>query len=417
MEPELRANMADLRDSLNNILLAGHRGSGPRPASPANDLVKAMSQREVSGFSLTRMIKGIVDQDRSACGLEKNVSDALQTALKLTKRSPNSFFVPTHLPFQTPDAPRSRLLGSRALYQVGTAAQGGNLVETELMGASFVEVLRNATVTGQLGARYMEGLVGGVDIPRQNSTTQAYWVGESVALTESEATFDKVSLRPHVVGALSRFSRLMLQQSTPSIEQIARDDLISVGALAVDAAVLYGPGTGSQPTGIANTTGVGSVIGGTNGASLTFDLLTSMWTQTLTGNAPQANLGFAFNGKVKGFLATLKASTGQYLWNPSQSIAAASPDAILGYKYAVSNQLPYNLTKGTSTNSCSMIIFGNWQEVIIGEWGVAEIDVNPYDTVGFTEGDVIIRMFQTIDVGVRHPVSFSVMSDATTPGF
>jgi hypothetical protein len=43
--------------------------------------------------------------------------------------------------------------------------------------------------------------------------------------------------------------------------------------------------------------------------------------------------------------------------------------------------------------------------------------VNPYDSTGFTTGDVLIRAFQTVDIGLRHPASFAVMSDGLTPGF
>jgi len=63
------------------------------------------------------------------------------------------------------------------------------------------------------------------------------------------------------------------------------------------------------------------------------------------------------------------------------------------------------------------LLYGNWQELLIGEWGITEIAVNPYDSNGFLNGDVLIRMFQTVDIGVRHGASFAVMSDALTPGF
>jgi HK97 family phage major capsid protein len=327
--------------------------------------------------------------------------------------------MPTNLPFQVEGAPLSRLLPAqaRAPYQVGTAGQGGNIVGTELLATDFIEVLRNNTVIGQLGARFLSGLVENVNLPRQNAQTQTYWVGESSALTESEATFDQVQLRPHVVGGISKMSRLMLQQATPAIEQLVREDLLLVEALAVDLAALNGTGSAAQPTGISNTSGVASVVGGTNGANLTFDLMIAMYVAPLLANAPQQNLGFAFNAKCKGYLATMKATTGQYLWEPQQSIAGGIPDSIVGYKYAVSNQLPYNLTKGSSAGICSELIFGNWQELLIGEWGVTEILANPFDATGFTTGDVSIRIFQTVDVGLRHPASFSILSDALTPGF
>jgi hypothetical protein len=75
------------------------------------------------------------------------------------------------------------------------------------------------------------------------------------------------------------------------------------------------------------------------------------------------------------------------------------------------------LTKGTSSGICSELLYGNWRELLIGMWGVMEIAVNPYDSTGFKNGDVILRVMQTADVGVRHGASFAIMSDALTPGF
>jgi HK97 family phage major capsid protein len=305
----------------------------------------------------------------------------------------------------------------RATYQVGSPAVGGNLVETDLLAESFIEVLRNQSIVARLGARFLTGLIGNVDIPRRSSATQTYWVGESVAVTESEATFDKVSLRPKTLGALSRMSRLALMQTTPAIEMLTRFDMAQQMALGMDLAALSGSGTGGVPTGITNQAGVGSVVGGTNGAPISFDYLIQMYSQINVANAPQDALSFAFNAKVRGYLATIKATTGQYLWNPNGNMGESFTKDIQGYDYAMSNQLRYTLTKGTSTGVCSELIFGNWSELLIGEWGVMEVLVNPYENGAYEAGDVLIRALQTCDVQLRHGASFSVMSDATTPGF
>jgi HK97 family phage major capsid protein len=134
-------------------------------------------------------------------------------------------------------------------------------------------------------------------------------------------------------------------------------------------------------------------------------------------NAPQSALGYALNSKTVGYLATQKASTGQYLWDPQGGLKNVTPDTLKGSPYAESQQLRATLTKGTSSGICSEAIYGNWQELLIAEWGITEILVNPYDSTGFTTGDVLIRALQTMDIGVRHGASFSVMSDGLTPGF
>lgn len=413
---------ADIATARGVVLVEINKRGEQRPLASLSDDI-GLTQAEKRNYSLVRAVNAIVGNDWSQAGFEREVSQAIA---KRNGREGGAtrFFFPNDLPFAPSEehmrafnAMRASRMGQRAIYQVGTAGQGGNLVATNLLADSFIEVLRNQSVTAQLGATYLPGLVGNVDIPRQITATSTYWVGESGALTEGEATFDKVQLRPKTIGALSKMSRLMLLQGTPAIEMLARRDLVAVGALAIDLAAMSGSGTGNQPTGIINQSGVGSVVGGTNGASLTFDHIIQLQYVTKVANASQAATGYALNSKAIGYLSTLKSSTGSYLWDPQGGLTNGSPDRLKGRAYAESQQLRSTLTKGTSTGICSELIYGNWQELLIGEWGVTEIAVNPFDTTGFANGDVILRMFQTIDIGVRHGASFAVMSDALTPGF
>jgi len=404
-------------------VLANILAKGAKPTAALTDgNTIGMTDKEKRSYSYLRALQGQLSKDWSKSGFEREVSVALA---KKAGKSTEGFFIPNDLPF-CPDEEHLRAWNMmsqqgrtqvRAPYLVGTAVQGGNLVQTQLLYENFIEVLRNQLVTAILGARYLTGLEGNIDIPRQITQTGTFWVAESGAPTEAEATFDKVSLRPKTIGALSKMSRLMLLQATPAIEMLARQDLLAVIALALDLAALSGSGASNQPTGIVNQAGVGSVVGGTNGLALSFDHLIQLKYATKFANAPQGAAAFALNSKAIGFLSTLKASTGQYLWDPQGGLTSASPDRVKGSPYAESQQLRSTLTKGSSTGICSELIYGNWQELFIAMWGVTEIMVNPYDSVGFTTGDVLIRAFQTCDIGVRHGASFAVMSDALTPGF
>lgn len=416
---ERKLDLAAARgEVLDDILKRSQKPAADFGASFTPDL----TNKEKRTYSFLRAMQAMASNDWSKAGFEREVSVAIA---KRMGKDTQGFFLPNDLPF-APDEAHARAwqmmsqqgrVQLRAPYLVGTAAQGGNLVQTQLLYENFIEVLRNQLVTAILGARYLTGLVGNIDIPRQNSQTATYWVAESGAPTEAEATFDKVSLRPKTIGALSKMSRLMMLQSTPAVEMLARQDLLAVIALAIDLAALSGSGASNQPTGIVNQAGVASVVGGTNGASLTFDHLIQLKYATKFANAPQGAAGFAMNSKSVGYLSTLKASTGQYLWDPQGGLTAGSPDRVKGSPYAESQQLRSTLTKGTATGICSELIYGNWQELFIGMWGVTELMLNPFDSTGFANGDVWLRAFQTCDVGVRHAASFSVMSDALTPGF
>lgn len=82
------------------------------------------------------------------------------------------------------------------------------------------------------------------------------------------------------------------------------------------------------------------------------------------------------------------------------------------YRAGVSNNTPSNLTKGTSSGVCSAILFGNFNDLLIGEWSGVDLNVDR-TTLGLSGGVRVIVM-QDIDVAVRHAQSFAAMQDALT---
>jgi HK97 family phage major capsid protein/HK97 family phage prohead protease len=369
-----------------------------------------LSEREVQKFSIVRAINASITGDWSEAGFERECS---RSAAKKLRSETRGFFVPAEVQQRTAWLPHQQ---ERATYQVGTAIQGGNLVATQLLGDQFIEALRNTSRVIEAGAQLLGGLTGNVDIARRTSVTGTYWVPESGAVTESEGTFDKVLLRPKTVGSLSKMSRNMLLQATPAIEMLTRQDIMQQIGLAIDLAALSGTGAGNQPTGIAATAGIGSVVGGPNGATLIMDHIVQLEAALGNSNAPVADRQYIANTKS---IATLKkqvATTGSYIWTTAGTgQRSGTPPSINGYGIQASNQLRSTLTKGTSSGVCSELVFGAWSEMLIGQWGVLEILVNPYDSTGFTTGDVLVRGLQTVDVGIKHPASFAFMSDALTP--
>jgi HK97 family phage major capsid protein len=369
-----------------------------------NDNNPDMTAREKEGYSVIRALNASLSQNWKAAGFELEVSNAIAKRLGRNPQSERGFFIPTNIPF-----------AMRAPYAAGASGTGGVLVGTNLLAGSFIEVLRNKARVMQMGATVLSGLIGSVDIPRQSGTSSTYWTSETGNTTESEATFDKVSLALKTIGTYSQISRNMLLQSTPDIDMIVRADLIAQIGLGIDLAALSGSGSSSQPTGIANVSGIGSVIGGTNGAAITIDHLIDLETAVMNANAPEESLGYMANAKTVGALKKLKSTTGEYLWSGSAvGQRSGTPGEINGYPVARTNQARGNLTKGTASGVCSEVFFGAWNELLIGEWGVLEIVPNPYDTAVYKNGGVLLRALQSIDIGVRHAASFSTMSDALT---
>jgi len=391
------------------------RASNGGVARLGDDPNPDLSDKEKGKYSILRAIQAWIASDWSKAGFERECSE------EISKRSgrgaSKGFYMPTNLPFYQRLSPQE--MAQRAAYSVTSGNTGGVLVAQQLLAGSFIELLRNKAKVIQAGARILAGLVGNIDLPRQKAAGTAYWLGDGANPTEAEAQFELVGMTPKTVGAYSLITRNMLLQATPDVEMLARADMLAIIALAIDAAALYGSGVGGQPQGIANTPGIGSVVGGANGAQFTLDNFIDLETQVTAQNVPEDALAYIINAKTIGWLKKQKSSTGQYLWNGPWNGLQTTPDFRPGsyplnnFPAYRSNQARSNLTKGSSSGICSEAYFGDWSELIIGEWGVLEVLPNPYGAA-YQQGGIELRSLQSVDIAPRHPVSFAVMSDGLT---
>ncbi|HEX7374718.1 MAG TPA: phage major capsid protein, partial [Steroidobacteraceae bacterium] len=278
---------------------------------------------------------------------------------------------------------------------VGTATAGGHTVATNLLAGSFIDMLRNALLLPGMGAQVLNGLVGNVAIPRATGGATAYWVAESGAPTESQASFDQVTLSPKTVGAYSDMSRKLLLQSSIDMQGFVSRDLATALGLAIQQVAINGGGS-NEPTGVLATSNIGSVAGGTNGAKPTWGNIVDLETAVATTNALMGTLSYLTNAKVRGYLKSVQRFTS----NPSgNAIWADGNTPLNGYPAAVTNAVPSNLDKGSAEGVCSAILFGNWADLIIGMWGGLDLTVDPY--TGATSGTVRVVALQDVDVAVR----------------
>lgn len=369
-----------------------------------NEAMLDLNESEKMRYSLVNAIRAQLSGNWKDAGFERECSGEI--AKRMGKET-SGFFMPLNVRM---DGKRA---GSAGSYQAGSNTLGGNLVQTSLLADSFIELLRNKMLVMSLGAKSLTGLVGNVALPKQASSASSYWVAELADVTESEGTFAQVSLSPKTVGARSQMSRQMLIQGTPDIEMLVRNDLAQVIALAIDSAAISGTGSSGQPKGILNQSGIGSVAMGTNGAAFTnIDPMVDLETAVATSNADLGSLAYLTNASQVGKLKKLKTTTGEYLWNGFEAgVAAGVPGEVNGYRVGRSNQVPSNLTKGTSSGVCSAMIFGNFADLIIGQWGPGvEILANPFGA-GFNNGGVDLRALASVDVAVRNAVSFAAITD------
>ncbi len=347
--------------------------------------------RELRSFSLVRAIAAQVPGLNVDAGRERELSQ------EIARRAGR--------PFQGIAVPMAVFMQpvEQRVQTVGTNTAGGYLVGTDHRGDQYIDLLRKALVIRGLGARVLSGLVGNVEIPKQTGANTAGWVAENTTLTATDMTFGSTSLTPKHVGCLTELSRNMLMQASPDIESLVRADFAAVLAEAMDTAAINGSGTGAEPTGILNTSGIGSVALGTNGAAFDMDDIIDLMGQVEDANADTGAMAFVSNMKVKRMAAKLKNADAEPF---------GLDKVFQGVPRAFSNVVPSNLTKGTGTG-LSALIYGNWSDLILAYWSELDILVNPFETTAYKKGNVQIRGMLTADIAVRHVESFAAMTDIT----
>ena len=373
-----------------------------------------MASQDRAGYSITAGIRAMLTGDWSSreAGLVRDISREVEKS-GVAKSAERSFFVPF-----------SALGGKRATYVTSGATTGGNLVQTDLLADEFIEFLRNNAVMLQLGVRTMNGLVGNVAIPRRSGVAATYYLStQTTAITQAESLFDQVTMAPKNLAALSKYSRQTLLQGTPGIEELVRRDLTDGINLAIDLGILNGSGSAGQPTGIMQTSGIGSVAMGTNGGAVTLERVVDLEAAVMNVNGV-VNAGavsYLTNYRVLAALKKLRAGgsttgDGPFLFNtdPARIGRGATPGILNGYPLAASNQVPNNLVKGSSGAVCSALLMGDFSQAMVGFWGNGlEITVGE-DQDDFSKALTSVRGIVTYDVAVRDPKSFAAILDITT---
>ena len=338
------------------------------PSAPAVADELGLSKKEKRSYSLSKALRALAAGKR-VDGLEGEVSEAIA---ERCGRDTSGFF----------------MAGERDLT-VGTATDGAELVDEELRSGDFVDVLRPNMLTGKLGVRMLTGLTGNVSIPRKTSASAAGWAGDEVttAHSESEPQFASIDLSPQALGCFTDVSKQLLMQSTPSAEALIRDDLNQAVAVALDAAVFQGSGSG-QPQGVDGASGVGTSTIAV-AAAPTLAELTEFISDVDTANGLADSMAWVVHPTMRGYLMqTLKTSgVSGYMWDHEDS-------SILGYN-------------ANSTTQCAAtdIFFGNWSDYILAVWDGIEITVDPYSGAKNRLVTLILNVFA--DGDVRQAGSFS----------
>lgn len=349
----------------------------PNFMQPGQDTKKlGIKDEEIKTYSLMRAINAMATKDWSKAGFERSVSLAIADA---SKKDARGLYVPHEVIF-------SRQLEKK------TPGKGGVLVDTDLRIDQFVDILRNKAMIGRLGARVLSGLRGDIAIPRKTSGTNFYWLDEDNEPDESDFDFSTMALTPKTIAGALAVTRRLRKQSSLSVEDLMRQDMIEGIAVAVDKAQISGTGLNNQPTGLLNQTGI---PGATYDSSVDWGAIVDMETAIAAANADESNMAYLTSPTQRGAAKKTQvfANTGERLWNPDNTVN--------GYRAFATNQVPSDAW-----------IFGDWSQVITALWGVVDINVDTAAKAG-SDG-LVLRIFQDVDTNARRLESFNVLRKKVT---
>ena len=217
-----------------------------------------------------------------------------------------------------------------------------------------------------------------------------------------------MTMTPHRSSVSVATTKDLLRQTSFDVEADLLNKITDAHADLLEKAAINGSGSDGEPTGILNTTGIGSVAMGANGGAIDWKHIVALETEVNSKNANRGRMAYLSNAKVNGALKVTEMATGTARF----LLPNEAPKTLNGYPFDWTNLVPSTLTKGTAASKCSALIFGNFQDLYIGQWGGIDIVVDPY--TGARTGEIYLTLNAWNDIKVVEPKSFAAIVDITT---
>jgi len=402
----IRTEVTNLESDIeNHLMLEAESKRMATPATRVNENKISDEQRVKKNYSFLRAAN-LVANNKNLDGLELEMHQEAEREFRQAGISASgNLYIPKMI-----------VKSEKRDMTAGTASQGGNTVPTIL--GDLIPFLDPRLAVINAGATLLTGLTGNLDFPRNDAAATAVWETENSANDETSPTFDKISMSPNRLGAFTDISKQLLVQSSIDVENFVRNRLSEAVNRALDYALINGDNSAQPFYGILNTAGIGSVAIGTDGGPLTYKHIIDLETELAVDNADFGTLAYLTTPGVRGFLKnTEKASgTAQFVWSdgaPPVGQQGIRTDLLNGYRAYVSTQVPSNLTKGGGTN-LHAVIFGNFAELLIGQWAGLDVVVDPYSSSKNALVTIVVNSWW--DAAVRHAQSFAAIKDADITG-
>lgn len=285
------------------------------------------------------------------------------------------------------------LAEERAMFTAATEAATGVVVEKEQK--EMLLPLQSNLVLTQAGARMMTGLKGNISWP-SFTDVDVFWEGENTEAKDAGGKFNKGALvTPVRLTATAAFSKQLLLQDNIDVEVFIRNRIAQRMAQKIEQTAFSKEKLSEYaPNGIFTDASL-AVSGAMSWASIV-----EMETKAAENNALFGNLAYIMHPKLRGLAKTkVKDQSGA-----GGFIADGNGQGLLnGYKALATNNIAQGLGDGADQYG---IVFGNWADYFIGQWGALDIVVDPLSRA--KESIIEITLTMWANMGMIRPESFSV---------
>ena len=282
----------------------------------------------------------------------------------------------------------------RAAYTAGTEATTGVVIDEEQQ--ELLLPLEANLVLSQAGVRMMTGLVGNIYWPK-HTAAQVFWEGENDEAKDGKGEFSKGKLySPKRLTAYVDISKQLLIQENRSVEGLIRQLLAIAIAQKVEKTALNNASTEENvPDGMFQT------LSDVSGA-MDWGKIVELETNADLNNALFGNLAYIIHpslvGKAKTKVKDPSGAGGFLFGNDGTGM-------LNGYRALRTNNIPKGLRDAKDEFG---IVFGNWLDYFLGQWGAIDMTVDPYTQA--TKGAVRLVINSYWNMGMIRPESFTIAS-------
>ena len=302
-----------------------------------NKLNNKKEVRKMEKFSLLKAIRAIANNQT----LDERSQEVVNTGIEEMRKSGQSYSGQIILPVE-----------ERAAIVAGTATNGQEVVAEDKL--NILAPLRDKLVLSAAGANFMTGLVGNVSIPTYSGANVG-WGAETAAASDGAGTFGEVELSPKRLTAYIDISKQFLIQDSASAEALIRKDIVDAISNKLESTILGNvAGSATQPAGLLN-----GVTADTT--DVTFADILNM-EKTLEKKNVYGDIKFIVSPDAKYILR-------------NTAVGGTKSDFKMIMSDGEIDGIPTLCTNAVASKG---IILGNFNDLVIGQWGGIDLTVDPY---------------------------------------